>query len=153
MITAFSGFTFKEDASGHPWINSSCEGPGALVRWPNKDQWRDEVEQMEISVAIPSNLVDVSNGRFIGKTDLGDGYTRWDWLVHYPINNYNVSVNIGDEKGFAMPVRVGKKEQWQIIRPTTEWKTMTSSIKKGQFDVATDLYYVNVTKSFAHVSQ
>jgi hypothetical protein len=57
------------------------------------------------------------------------------------------------EKGFAMPVRVGKKEQWQIIRPTTEWKTMTSSIKKGQFDVATDLYYVNVTKSFAHVSQ
>jgi aminopeptidase N len=97
----FGGFTFKEDASGHPWINSSCEGPGALVWWPNKDQWRDEVEQMEISVAIPSNLVDVSNGRFIGKTDLGDGYTRWDWLVHYPINNYNVSVNIGDYAHFA----------------------------------------------------
>ena len=44
---------------------------------------------------IPNDLIDVSNGRFIGKTDLGDGYTRWDWRVHYPINSYNVSLNIG----------------------------------------------------------
>ena len=49
---------------------------------------------MEISVAVPNGLVDVSNGRFQGKTDLGDGYTRWDWKVHYPINNYDVSLNI-----------------------------------------------------------
>jgi len=39
--------------------------------------------------------VNVSNGKFVAKTDLGDGYTRWDWAVHYPINNYSVSVNIG----------------------------------------------------------
>ena len=38
----------------------------------------------------------MSNGKFVGKTDLGDGYTRWDWLVHYPINNYSVSLNIGN---------------------------------------------------------
>ena len=51
---------------------------------------------MRISVAIPSGLVDVSNGKFAGKTDLGDGYTRWDWHVQYPINNYSVSVNVGN---------------------------------------------------------
>ena len=45
---------------------------------------------MELSVAIPNDLVDVSNGRFVGKTDLGDGYTRWDWRIQYPINSYNV---------------------------------------------------------------
>ena len=56
---------------------------------------------MEISVAIPNGLVDVSNGKFVGKTDLGDGYTRWDWHVHYPINNYNVSLNIGNYVHFA----------------------------------------------------
>jgi aminopeptidase N len=50
---------------------------------------------MKISVAIPNGLTDVSNGKFLGKTDLGDGYTRWDWMVQYPINNYDVSVNIG----------------------------------------------------------
>src|SRR5215468_8756689 len=97
----FGGFTFKTVSSGHPWINSSCEGPGAMVWWPNKDQWRDEVESMDISVSIPNDLVDVSNGRFVRKTDLGDGYTRWDWEVHYPINNYDVSVNIGNYTHFT----------------------------------------------------
>jgi len=97
----FGGFTFKKDPAGHHWINSSCEGPGALVWWPNKDQWRDEVESMELSVSIPNNLVDVSNGKFVGKTDLKDGYTRWDWLIQYPINNYNVSVNIGNYTHFT----------------------------------------------------
>jgi aminopeptidase N len=49
-----------------------------------------------------------------------------------------------DEKAFAMPIRAGRKDHWQILRPTTEWQTMKSSIRKDQFDVATDLYYVNV---------
>lgn len=98
----FGGFTFGEDPAGNPWIFSSCEGPGASLWWPNKDQWRDEPDEgMEISVAIPNDLVDVSNGRFLRKTDLGDGYTRWDWRIHYPINNYNVSVNIGKYVHFA----------------------------------------------------
>ena len=97
----FGGFSFHQDPEGHPWIFTACEGIGASVWWPNKDQWRDEVESMEISVSIPNNLVDVSNGKFLGKTDLGDGYTRWDWLVHYPINNYDVSLNIGNYVHFS----------------------------------------------------
>jgi aminopeptidase N len=97
----FGAFTFGTDSSGHPWIYTACEGIGASIWWPNKDQWRDEVESMEISVAIPNNLVDVSNGKFMGKTDLGDGYTRWDWMVHYPINNYDVALNIGNYQHFS----------------------------------------------------
>ncbi len=97
----FGGFTFGKDPQGKPWIFTSCEDDGASIWWPNKDQWRDEVEEMEISVAVPNNLVDVSNGRFLGKTDLGDGYTRWDWMVHYPINNYDVSLNIGNYQHFG----------------------------------------------------
>ena len=92
----FGGFTFGKDPAGRPWIFTACEGEGASIWWPNKDQWKDEVESMKISMAIPNNLTDVSNGKFIGKTDLGDGYTRWDWLVQYPINNYDVSLNIGN---------------------------------------------------------
>jgi aminopeptidase N len=97
----FGGIAFRKDPSGHPWINTACEGIGASIWWPNKDQWRDEVESMQISVSIPNGLVDVSNGKFMGKTDLGDGYTRWDWLVHYPINNYDVSLNIGNYQHFS----------------------------------------------------
>jgi aminopeptidase N len=92
----FGGMAFKKDPEGKDWIFTACEGEGASIWWPNKDQWRDEVERMEISVAIPNELTDVSNGKFVGKTDLGDGYTRWNWLVQYPINNYNVSLNIGN---------------------------------------------------------
>jgi aminopeptidase N len=97
----FGGFTFGKDPAGHPWIYTACEDIGASVWWPNKDQWRDEVENMQISVAIPNGLVDVSNGKFMGKTDLGDGYTRWEWLVQYPINNYDVSLNIGNYVHFS----------------------------------------------------
>jgi aminopeptidase N len=91
----FGGIAFRKDPSGNHWVNTACEGEGASIWWPNKDQWRDEVESMRLSVSIPSDLVDASNGRFMGKTDLGDGYTRWDWAIHYPINSYNVSLNIG----------------------------------------------------------
>jgi aminopeptidase N len=97
----FGGFTFGKDPAGRPWIYTACEDIGASVWWPNKDQWRDEVENMQISVAIPNGLVDVSNGKFLAKTDLGDGYTRWDWLVQYPINNYDVSLNIGNYVHFS----------------------------------------------------
>ncbi|WP_353073008.1 M1 family metallopeptidase [Tunturiibacter gelidoferens] len=93
----FGCFTFKQDTSGHPWINTACEETGASVWWPNKDQWRDEPQDgMEINIAVPNGLMDVSNGKFIGKKDLGDGYTRWDWKVHYSINNYDVALNIGN---------------------------------------------------------
>ena len=94
-IGRFGGFTFGKDPAGRPWIFTACEGEGASIWWPNKDQWKDEVESMRLSVAVPNGLTDVSNGKFMGATDLHDGYTQWNWLIQYPINNYNVSVNIG----------------------------------------------------------
>ena len=97
----FGGITFRNDPSGHPWINTACEGQGASIWWPNKDQWRDEPESMDLSVEVPDGLTDVSNGKFVGKTALGDGYTRWDWHVSYPINNYDVSLNIGNYEHFS----------------------------------------------------
>jgi aminopeptidase N len=97
----FGGITFRRDPDGRHWITTACEGEGASIWWPNKDQWRDEVEEMELRVAVPNDLVNVSNGKFVGKTDLGDGYTRWDWHIQYPINNYNVSLNIGTYTHFA----------------------------------------------------
>jgi aminopeptidase N len=100
-IGRFGGLTFKKDPTGRDWITTSCEDDGASVWWPNKDQWRDEVESMRLRVAVPNGLMDVSNGKFAGKKDLGDGYTQWDWRIHYPINNYDVALNIGDYTHFS----------------------------------------------------
>jgi aminopeptidase N len=98
----FGGFTFGKDPAGRPWITTSCEDDGASVWWPDKDQWRDEPQDgMTLHVAVPNDLSDVSNGRFEGKKDLGDGYTEWDWQVHYPINSYDVALNIGDYVHFS----------------------------------------------------
>ena len=91
----FGGLVFRNDPAGRPLVNTACEEEGASVWWPNKDQWRDEVENMDISIEAPSDLIEVSNGRFRDKQELPDGYTRWNWHVSYPINNYDVSLNIG----------------------------------------------------------
>jgi aminopeptidase N len=93
----FGCFSFDKDKEGKPWITTACEGEGASVWWPNKDQWRDEPQDgMELDIAVPNGLMDVSNGRFVASKDLGDGYTEWQWRVHYPINNYDVALNIGE---------------------------------------------------------
>ena len=97
----FGGISFKKDPAGRHWITTACQGIGASIWWPNKDQQRDEVENMRLRVAVPNTLTDVSNGRFAGKTELGDGYTRYDWVVNYPINNYCVSLNIGQYEHFS----------------------------------------------------
>jgi aminopeptidase N len=50
-----------------------------------------------------------------------------------------------DERAFAMPIKVGERGKWTTIRPTTAWAIMKTPLKKDAFEVATDLYYVNVT--------
>jgi len=95
-VGRFGGITFGQDPAGNPWIVTSCEDDGSSIWWPSKDQWRDEAQEgTDISVEAPTGLTDASNGKFIASTDLGDGYTRWDWHVSYPINSYDVSLNIG----------------------------------------------------------
>ena len=97
----FGGISFRKDPAGRDWVTTACEDVGASYWWPNKDQWRDEVERMDISVAVPNGLMDVSNGSFQGRTDLGDGFSRWDWHVDYPINSYAVALNIAAYEHFA----------------------------------------------------
>ena len=100
-IGRFGGMVFFHDPANRPWIFTSCEDEGASVWWPNKDQWRDEPQEgMTIRVAVPNALMDVSNGRLIRRKNLHDGYTRWDWRVTYPINNYDVALNIGSYEHF-----------------------------------------------------
>ena len=82
------------------WINTACEGIGASIWWPNKDQWRDEVENMDLSVEIPNNLTDVSNGKFSARPTWATA-TRAGTGTFYPINNYDVSLNIGDYVHFG----------------------------------------------------
>jgi len=52
-----------------------------------------------------------------------------------------------DETGFDMAIKVGDPEHWQTIHPTTEWKVLKTPLGAKDFKVATDLFYVNVSKT------
>ena len=95
------GITWKKDKNGNPFITSTCQGIGASVWWPNKDHMYDEVDDMLISVNVPKNLIDVSNGRLQSVIDLKDGTRTFNWYVSNPMNNYSASINIGDYVNFS----------------------------------------------------
>lgn len=107
------GFVWRKSGNDSPWIGVACEGIGASLWWPNKDHLSDEPDSMRIHVGVPQNLFAVSNGELEGTTSKGDRQT-FHWLVSYPINNYNVTLNIADythwqetyraEDGTSMPL-------------------------------------------------
>jgi len=95
------GVIYKTDSLGNPWVATACQGMGASVWWPNKDQQADEVDSALISISCPDTLQDVSNGRLRKVKKLGNGYTRYDWFVANPINNYDIEANIGKYSHFG----------------------------------------------------
>ncbi len=90
------GVVYTTDSLNRPFVATACQGMGASVWWPTKDHQADEVDSMLISISVPKGLTDVSNGRLRKTTDLKNGYTKFDWFVSSPINNYNVAANIGN---------------------------------------------------------
>ncbi|MFV8224632.1 M1 family metallopeptidase [Christiangramia aquimixticola] len=95
------GFVWTKDLDGNPWIGVAVQGTGASLWYPNKDHQSDEPEETIIEVAVPNGLMNVSNGRFLGKKNLNDGFTQWSWKVVNPINNYNLMINIGNYTHFS----------------------------------------------------
>ncbi len=95
------GFSWKKDLNGNHFVATSCQGLGASVWWPNKDHMYDEVDSMDISVRVPDNLMNISNGRLEKVEKHKDNTTTYHWSVKNPINNYGVNVNIGDYVHFS----------------------------------------------------
>ena len=95
------GLSWTKDENGNHFIATSCQGLGASVWWPNKDHMYDEVDSMLISVNVPKNLTNVSNGRLRKVTEHKNDTKTFDWFVTNPINNYGVNINIGDYVSFS----------------------------------------------------
>ncbi len=89
------GFTWSKDKDDRDWIAVSCEGEGARIWWPNKDHITAEGDSVRMAYTVPSNLVAVGNGKLKSIKKLGDK-TTYEWFVRNPINNYNISVQIGN---------------------------------------------------------
>ncbi len=96
------GFVFTKDTNGKPWVGVAVQGTGASLWYPVKDGQTDEPDNgANISISVPDNLTAVSNGRFVKSESAGNGYTRWDWRVVNPINNYDITLYVGDYVHFG----------------------------------------------------
>ncbi|MCD8439624.1 M1 family metallopeptidase [Tenacibaculum finnmarkense] len=95
------GFTWEKDKNGNHFVGTSCQGLGASVWWPNKDHMYDEVDSMAISVRVPKNLMDISNGKLRKIEQHKDDTKTYHWFIDNPINNYGVNINIGDYVHFS----------------------------------------------------
>jgi len=133
------GFIWTQDSIGNPWIAVTCQGTGASLWWPNKDHQSDEPDSMMISISIPEDLENVSNGRLRSVTSEKKGWKKFDWFVSYPINNYNVTVNVGkfthfedvykSEAGdslalnyYVLPQELGKaQQQFTQVKPMMDF--------------------------------
>jgi len=117
------GLTWSKDKNGKHFIATSCQGDGASMWWPCKDHLYDEPDSMLISVNVPKDLMDVSNGRLRGITDLEDGTHTFHWFISSPISNYVVNINIGDYEHFGEKHK-GEKGQldcdYYVLRDNVE---------------------------------
>lgn len=144
------GFVFSKDGNGKPWIAVAVQGTGASLWYPVKDHQTDEPDRgASIKVAVPNGLMNVSNGRLKGSSDLKNGYTRWDWEVKNPINNYCITVNIADyahihesHNGLDLDYYVLKANEETARKHFEEVKPMMDCFQKhfGQYPFYEDGY-------------
>lgn len=136
------GVQWIPDGKGNTIISTSCQGLGASVWWPCKDHMYDEPDSMLISITVPKNMMDISNGKLRSTVDNADNTRTFNWFVNNPINNYGVNMNIANyvswqenykgEKGdlslsyFVLPQNLEKaKEQFkqapQMLKAFEHW--------------------------------
>ena len=79
----------------------ACQKESGAIWFPSKHDLSDEPDSMRIKVAARYPLKIISNGDLRSDTSVWNQYfNSWmnvsEWFVSYPINNYNVTLNIGD---------------------------------------------------------
>ncbi len=95
------GVVWKKDKNGNPWIGTACQNLGASVWWPCKDHQSDEPDSTQISITVPDTLMNISNGRLRNVSASVNGMKTWTWFVSKPINNYDITMNVGKYAHFS----------------------------------------------------
>jgi len=93
-VSGYGNFKFGSNTSGKfAW--SLSEPYGAHEWWPCKDHPSDKADSVRVTVRVPSQYRVGSQGTLVSEVVDG-GYTTYDWVSHYPISSYLVSVSIGE---------------------------------------------------------
>jgi len=93
-VGGFGYFVFGTRA-GKRYAWSLSEPYGAREWWPCKDHPSDKADSVRVTVTCPAAYRCGSNGLLVSETTVGPNKI-YDWVSHYPISNYLVSVSISD---------------------------------------------------------
>jgi aminopeptidase N len=94
----FGNFVFgtrNVNGTDYKYAWSLSEPYGAREWWPCKDHPSDKADSVRVTVTVPSEYRVGSQGLLVSETTTGPN-TTYDWLSHYPIASYLVSVAIGN---------------------------------------------------------
>ena len=91
------GFVWEKDEAGRDYVSVVCEGDGCGLWWPLKDHISDEPDRgAKMTFTVPKDLMCVSNGQLVNNYVNDNGTSTYVWEVTNPINNYNISVQLGN---------------------------------------------------------
>lgn len=99
------GFHWDTDSKLRDWVGISCEQTGASLWFPNKEHLSDEPDSVRLHYTIPKQLKCVANGRLEKISESDQAFTTWHWVVRNPINNYNITLNLGHYKVDSLPYK------------------------------------------------
>jgi aminopeptidase N len=111
-----TGFVWSEDEDGKPWVAVTSQGDGSMIWFPCKNHPSDEADSIDLYFTVPEDLYCAANGRLQQITTRQEGTRTFHWRSDYPINNYNITLNIGNyrelesiyynaDSSLSMPVR------------------------------------------------
>jgi len=92
------GFNWSRDAEDNHWIGVSCQGEGGRLWFPCKVHPSDEPEEVRLNITVPEPYVCAANGVLKETTEPRPGFRTFHWETLYPINNYNITVNVAPFK-------------------------------------------------------
>lgn len=101
------GFVWSRDKRMNRWVGVACEHLGASSWWPDKDHLSDRPDSMGIHIEVPEKYKAVCNGQLRSVEDAEKNYSRYNWFVSYPINNYNVTFYMGKYDEFYDTIACG----------------------------------------------
>ncbi len=118
------GFVWSSDYQGRPWIGVAVQGEGSHLWFPSFSVIYEEPETVDLHIIVPDTLVAVGNGVLVDTYKVVSGWTAWHWRVVNPINNYNITVNVGKYVPIEREYDGLKASFWVIDKP--KWQEKAS---------------------------
>lgn len=99
----FSGVTHNHNETWDKDVTWTLSEPFAAKDWfPVKQDLEDKADSAWIFLTCPSNEMAGSEGVLTNIINLGNGYTRYEWKTHHPIDYYLLSFSVADYMDYSI---------------------------------------------------